>query len=208
MMRHSRMAALVGLVIVIGGPSLAQEGGEADKQALRDIKAVFEQAAAENAMERMQPHLHEPFSVVTYTDREFSDFEAFNERWKQTRAEVVGETGSYQVTLKPEPTLFFGDIAIATGDSDNVLVAASGNEYRFTSHWTAVFRKVDGEWKIVRAHSSLDPFGNPIVVGEATRRVIQIAIATAVIGLLLGAIGGYLVGGRRSRPAAEAPRQP
>ena len=80
-------------------------------------------------------------------------------------------------------------------------MASSGNEYRFTSHWTAVLRKVDGQWKIVRAHSSLDPFGNPMVVGEAKRKVMQIGIAAAAGGLLLGVVFAWLLFGRRSRPA-------
>lgn len=190
------------------GPSAIaqQEQDEADHAALREYKALFEKAASENQLDLLKPLLHEPFSVVTYTDREFTDFEAFKARWQKTRDEIVGN-GSYKVTLRPERSLIYGDMAIARGDSDNVLVTGAGNEYRFTSHWTAVFRKHDGQWKIVRVHSSLDPFGNPMIVGEVKRRMLQAGIAAAAGGLLIGGVLAYLLvrrGGRGSAANAKS----
>jgi ketosteroid isomerase-like protein len=176
---------------------------EADHAALREFKALFEKAASENQLDVLKPLLHEPFSIVTYTDREFTDFATFKARWQKTRDEIVG-SGSYKVTLKPERSQIFGDLAIARGDSDNALVTARGNEYHFTSHWTAVFRKQDGQWKVVRVHSSLDPFGNPMVIGEAKRRVIQAGIGAGVLGLLIGGVLMYFMA-RRGGPKAATP---
>lgn len=186
------------------GPSAIaqQEQDEADHAALREYKALFEKAASENQLDLLKPLLHEPFSVVTYTDREFTDFEAFKARWQKTREEIVGN-GSYKVTLRPERSLIYGELAIARGDSDNVLVTSAGNEYRFTSHWTAVFRKQDGQWKIVRVHSSLDPFGNPMIIGEVKRRMLQAGIAAAVGGLLVGSVVIYLLTRRGSAASAK-----
>jgi ketosteroid isomerase-like protein len=190
------MCVLAGAALMAGTSAVAQqEADEADHAALREYKALFEKAASENQLDLLKPLLHEPFSVVTYTDREFTDFEAFKTRWQKTRDEIVGN-GSYKVTLKPERSLIYGDMAIARGDSDNVLVTSAGNEYRFTSHWTAVFRKQDGQWKVVRVHSSLDPFGNPMVVGEVKRRMLQAALAAALGGLLIGGIVAYLMARR------------
>jgi ketosteroid isomerase-like protein len=190
------VCVLAGAALMAGTPAMAQqEADEADHAALREYKALFEKAASDNQLDLLKPLLHEPFSVVTYTDREFTDFEAFKTRWQKTRDEIVGN-GSYKVTLKPERSLIYGDMAIARGDSDNVLVTSAGNEYRFTSHWTAVFRKQDGQWKVVRVHSSLDPFGNPMVVGEVKRRMMQAALAAALGGLLIGGIVAYLMARR------------
>jgi ketosteroid isomerase-like protein len=178
---------------------------EADHAALREYKTLFEKAAAENDLDLLKPILHEPFSVVTYTDREFTDFEAFKARWQQTRDETVGD-GSYKVTLLPERSEICGDMAVAHGDSENVLVNTAGNEYKFSSHWTAVLRKVDGEWKIVRAHSSLDPFGNPMLVAGVKQKLIQVGLAAGAGGLVLGGLVAYLLGRRRStRTAAPKP---
>ena len=207
------MRAICGSLIVVailGGSHLvAQDEREPDREALRELKALFEKSATENNLDPLKPHLHEPFSVVTYTDREFTDFEAFKARWQKTRDEVVGDGGSYKVTLKPEPTEFFGDIAVTRGDSDNELVTASGNKYEFTSHWTVVLRKVDDQWKIVRVHSSIDPFGNPMVVGEVSRKLMQVGIGAAIGGLVIGAAIAWLVFGRRvQRPAPPASESP
>jgi ketosteroid isomerase-like protein len=190
-----------GSTLEPSGP-LAQE--EADHAALREFKALFEKAASENQLDLLKPMLHEPFSVVTYTDREFTDFETFKARWQKTRDQIVGN-GSYKVTLEPERSLIYGDLAIARGDSANVLVTAAGNEYHFTSHWTAVFRKQNGQWKVVRVHSSLDPFGNPMVVGEAKRRMIQAGVGAGVGGLLVGGILAFLFvrRGGHSPPATQ-----
>jgi ketosteroid isomerase-like protein len=201
---------MLAVFLIACVPAMAQEQPEdpheADHDALRAYKALFEKAAAENQLELLRPILHEPFSVVTYTDREFTDFETFKTRWQQTRDEIVGD-GSYKVTLLPVRSEIYGDMAIARGDSENVLVTAAGNEYHFTSHWTAVFRKLDGEWKVVRVHSSLDPFGNPMVVGEVKRRMLQVGSAAAVGGLILGALIAWLLarrGGRGSRASAPS----
>jgi ketosteroid isomerase-like protein len=177
---------------------------EADHQALREFKTLFEKAASENQLELLRPILHQPFSVVTYTDREFTDFEAFKSRWQKTRDEIVG-SGSYKVTLLPVRSEIYGDIAIARGDSENDLTTAADNKYHFTSHWTAVFRKQDGQWKVVRVHSSLDPFGNPMVVGEVKQRMTQAGLAAGIGGLVVGGLVAFWLG-RRSGNAAPRDR--
>lgn len=205
------LVVLMGIFVVqavFARHGMAQEDDEADHQALREMKLVFEQAASENKLDLLRPHLHEPFSAVTYTDREFTDFEAFKARWQKTRDEVVG-TGTYKVTLLPQRSEIYGDMAIARGDSKNVLVTGAGREYHFTSHWTAVFRKIDGKWKVARVHSSLDPFGNPMVVGEAWRKVLQVGIASGLGGLVVGALLAVVVGRvrRGSRNSKQRPAE-
>ncbi len=188
------------LALAIAGRAAAQEAegaDEADHQALRELKAVFEKAASENDLELLRPHVNQDFSAVTYTDREFTDFDAFKARWQKTRDEIVGN-GSYKVTLLPERSEIYGDFAIARGDSENVLVNDAGKEFRFTSHWTTVCRKVDGRWKIVRAHSSLDPFGNPMLIDGVTAKVTQVGGVAALGGLILGALGTYVAMRRRA----------
>lgn len=200
-MRLILVSCAVILGIIIGQPSaaqaVAQNVDEADHQALRDLKKVFEKAASENNLDLLRPYVNEDFSAVTYTDREFTDFEAFKARWQKTRDEIVGN-GSYKVTLLPERSEIYVDFAIARGDSENVLVNEAGKEFRFTSHWTAVCRKVDGQWKIVRAHSSLDPFGNPMLIDGVRNKILQTGAAAALGGLVVGGLAVYLMTRRRA----------
>ncbi|MEX2121316.1 MAG: nuclear transport factor 2 family protein [Pirellulales bacterium] len=191
-MRTQRLLAILLAGTVAPGSMAAQDDNEADHQALRELKAVFEKAASENNLDLLRPRLHESFTAVTYTDREFTDFEAFKTRWQATRDAIVGD-GSYKVVLRPERSLIQGDIAIARGDSNNLLVTGAGNEYHFTSHWTAICQKSDGQWKLLRAHSSLDPFGNPMVVADVRRKLIQVGLAAAVGGLVVGWLATRIV---------------
>jgi ketosteroid isomerase-like protein len=160
-------------------------GTEADHAALRQFKTLFEKAVNENQLELMRPYLDQPFSVITYKDREFSDFDAFKARWQLTRQELLGG-GRYTMKLEPDRSQIFGDIAIAHGNSDNLLVTGSGDEHHFSSHWTVVFRKVDRQWKITRAHNSLNPFDNPMLRAGVRKIVIRYVGGALVLGLILG----------------------
>ncbi len=157
---------------------------EAERQALRQLKAAFEEAVCNNDMELLRPYLHPDFTFVTFTDREFNDFRKFKQRWESTRRKLIGR-GSYTVELLPDRTQFAGDIAICKGDSRNTIVMENGKMMRFTAKWTAVCQKVEGEWLILRAHNSLDPFGNPMVKSGVKR----LACWSSFLGVVLG---GYL----------------
>jgi ketosteroid isomerase-like protein len=195
MCRLSPFAALAGCLISF--PALlpfsatavepTEEVDHADHEALRALRAVFEKAASENQLDLLEPYLDQPFSVVTFTDREFTDFDVFKAQWQKTRDRLLAG-GSYSVKLNPELSRLHGDLALCKGSSDNVLRTGSGQEYRFKSNWTAVCRKVDGKWKIVRAHSSLDPFGNPMVLAGAKDAVIKGVVIAGVCGLILGGL--------------------
>jgi hypothetical protein len=45
-----------------------------------------------------------------------------------------------------------------------------------------------------------------MLVGEVTQKLVQVGIAAAVGGLLVGAVIAYLVLGRRDKPAGPADR--
>ena len=69
---------------------LAQENAdEAEHEALRGLKAVFEEAVNKNQMELIRPYLDKDFSVVTFTDREFTDFDKFIAQWAKTREQIL-----------------------------------------------------------------------------------------------------------------------
>lgn len=180
----------------------AQENDrEADHQGLRELKAVAEEAINTNNLELLRPHLDEPFSIVTYTDSEFSDFDAFQAQWQKTRDELL-EGGSYTTKLLPERSQLFGDIAVCRGNSENVLVTGDGSRYEFESRWTAICRQVDGEWKIVRAHSSLNPFTNPLMKDRVKWMLIQWGCGALLVGLLVGFLLRAMTARRSGGPAS------
>ena len=162
---------------------VAQE--EADHDALRQIRAVAEKAINTNNLDLFKPYLADDFSIVTYTDREFSDFVAFKQRWQKTRDELL-DGGTYTTEMQPELSQIIGDIAIARGNSQNVLINGSGERFEFPSRWTAVLHKVDGQWKVVRAHSSLSPFDNPLLRAGVKDIVIKVGASALLVGLVVG----------------------
>ena len=183
--------------------SLAQDDHEADHDALRKLRAVAEEAINTNQLDLFKPYLADDFSIVTYTDREFTEFEAFKSRWQQTRNELLAG-GTYSTTMNPELSMIVGDVAIARGNSDNVLTTGAGQRYEFPSNWTAVLRKVDGNWKIVRAHSSLSPFDNPMLRAAVKDMMLKVGAIALAVGVIVGAFAMWLIGRRRRTPPAAA----
>jgi hypothetical protein len=105
--------------------------------------------------------------------------------WSDIHA-LMGEGGRYTTTLNPELSVLLGDVALARGTSDDVVVTSDGQEFRFTSLWSAVLQKEGGAWKLRQVQGTIDPVDNPFV-REFTRRSVMGAGA-------LGAGGGILLG--------------
>jgi len=173
------------------------DGGEDLGGGLHGGRAVAEEAINNNKLDLFRPHLADDFSIVTYTDREFADFEAFKAQWQKTRDELL-EGGSYTTEMNPERSLILGDIAIACGNSHNVLTTGGGERFEFPSRWTAVLQKQDGQWKVLRAHSSLSPFDNPMMISAVEWKLIYVGAASAAAGFFVGALGIWLVGRRKT----------
>jgi len=65
------------------------------------------------------------------------------------------------------------------------------------TRWTAVVAKEsDGQWRLRGMHIGTNFLDNPILT-EAANTVRNVGIAAAAGGLLLGALGGFLLGRRR-----------
>ncbi|MEM7455472.1 MAG: hypothetical protein AAF456_14060 [Planctomycetota bacterium] len=159
---------------------------EADREQLLELKAVVEEAMSnDDRIHILREHVADDFSVVTFTSREFNDFDVFVEEWNKSREKFLNG-GTFTVNIVPEPAVFDGDIAICFGNSDNVMVTGSGGEFKFESPWSATCRKVDGQWKLVRAHSSIDPFDNPVLNANIKKYLWIVGVACVVAGLLIG----------------------
>lgn len=168
--------------------SLAEDnnGTEEDHNALRELKALYEKSVNTNNMELLRPVMADKFSVITFTGREFTDFGTFKTQWAKTREKMLGETGSFSVELIPQRSRIFGDTAITFGSSNNTMVTGDGDKFEFPVSWTAACRKIDGEWKIVRAHGSISPFDNPMLKSKVRSYILYTAVAGALAGLIAG----------------------
>lgn len=165
---------------------------ETEREKLQLLKSIFENAVENNSIEDMKEHVHPDFSFVSFTDKSFDNFDAFKKQWDITRKQMIG-SGSFTTHLNPEPTLFIDDIAISYGKAENKLVDSKGQCFQFENHWTVVFKKVDSKWKVLRAHNSLDPFANPMLVRGVKNKLIKFSILSFLGGAILCSILVYLM---------------
>lgn len=85
-MQKSRFLSLIILFYLAFIPqTVFAEDDEVDHDALRNIRDVYQEAANTNKLEILRPYLAPDFSVVTFTDTEFDDFEKFKAQWQTTR---------------------------------------------------------------------------------------------------------------------------
>lgn len=163
-----------------------------ERDQLREVQAVFEKAVENNTIEDLRPYTDPQFSYVSFTDRAFSDFDTFCKQWKITRQDMLG-SGSFKTQLDPEPSLFMGDIAVCHGNSKNCLINDKGKKFNFSSHWTVIFRRSAGSWKVLRAHNSLNPFSNPMLVHGVKQKLANFSIITFILGGLLCSLLTFLL---------------
>jgi ketosteroid isomerase-like protein len=171
---------------------------EADHEALRGLKAVYEEAVRNNRIEALAPHFHADFHGVMVTGRAVNSFADVQQVWRDIRG-LMGEGGSDTTTVNPERSVILGDLALARGTTDDVVKNSSGQEYRFTTLWTATLQRDGASWKIRSLQGTMDPIGNPFVVEIAKGTVLRYASATGLIGLVLGLLLGRVWGRRRAR---------
>ena len=172
---------LLTLLIALTLPSLATER---DKDALRNLKAIYEKAVSTRDLSLLKPHLAADFTAVMITADEVKGYEGILSYWKKVE-DFLGKEGTYQVTVNPDDTIFEGNIAIAKGRAQEHAVR-SGKVLDFTSQWTAIARKEGEAWKIVRIQASIDPVGNPIIAALQGYKLWLIGLAALVIGVIVG----------------------
>ncbi len=157
---------------------------EEDKDALRKLRTIYEQAIASRDLSSLEPHLAKDFSAVMITADEVKGYAGIVKYWGKV-TDFLGKDGIYQVTVDPDDTIFQGDTAIATGRAEEHVVRG-GKTLDFTSRWTAVARKEGADWKLVRIQASIDPINNPLISTVQGVEKWIIGAMALVIGLVAG----------------------
>lgn len=177
------------LLIALALPALSND---ADKEALRTLRGIYEKAIASRDLSLLKPHLAADFTAVMITADEVKGYEGITAYWKKVE-DFLGKGGTYQVTIQPDDTLFEGNLAIAKGRAKEHVVRG-GKTLDFTSVWTVIARKEGDVWKIVRLQASIDPVGNPIIaVLQGVKQWLHAGAA-----LIIGGMAGFLIGRRKN----------
>ena len=164
---------------------------EAEHEALRKLKAAYEDAVGNSHIDALSGSFHSDFHGVMVTGRAVNSFADVQQFWRDIRG-LIGEGGRYTTTVNPERSVILGDVALARGTTDDVVKTSDGHEYRFTTLWTATLQKEGGAWKIRSVQGTMDPIANPFVREFEKRLLVRVSsgvgVASLVIGALIGAV--------------------
>ena len=169
-------------------PLRARADEEADHNALRAIRAMYEDALNNNDLAKIKPLLADGFTGVMISGEELKSFEDLQVFWKKVR-NLIGPGGSYHVKVITDRTDIFGDIGVSRGYNEEVFHTSGGKTFEFRAPWTAVTRRQNGEWKIFRVHAALNPMDNVII----TEIVRQAKLLFGLSGLAIGLVAGVIV---------------
>ncbi len=164
-----------------------------DRDALRALAHRYEEAINQGDLTVLSNSVAPNASAVFMTSDEFigiQSMQAFLDEVKK----MMGKGSRYTIKLAPDTTDFFGDFALAKGTCDEIATLGSGQTFSYKTHWTAVLRKENGEWKATRLHVSLNPFENPFITAKISVRTW----ITGGIAGILGLVIGFLLGMRKS----------
>lgn len=178
-------------------PPAVDAAEEAEHAAIRQLRALYEQAIRDGTPEKLAPHIASDFRGVMVTGRLVKNVEELQRYWADIQ-ELIGPGGSYTTTLNPELSVILGDIALARGSTDDVVVTGEGREFRFTSLWTATLQKIDGVWKVRQMQGSIDPVDNAFVREFGRRALLPAAGAAGAAGLVVGVGVGWWLARRRT----------
>jgi ketosteroid isomerase-like protein len=198
-MKKTKYMMQTGLAIAVAclmtGETLYADA-EADHNSLRQIKASYEDAINSGDLDKLAPYLSNDFTAVLATGDSIKGLDQLKQVWQKIRASL-GPGGTYNGQLEPDLSDLFGDIAITHGNVHEKVRMSSGKELNFQTTWTAVLHRENGQWKVVRAQATMNPFENEVV--EMIYKKTKWSFGLG--GLALGLIAGFFANNIRRRSA-------
>ena len=201
-----RLLLLLAFALILLTPALAQNSPpptatslpdeETLHQELRGLKKIYEDAINSGDLKAMAPIFGSKTSGVVATNEEFHTLDEMQQIFDRFKNNL-GPGYVYRVTLNPERSLIFGDIAVCLGTSDEYIKSGAGNEFKLQTRWTAVLRREEGRWHLLRSQVSMDPFHNSVTDHFFASARNLYGGGGLAIGLLAGLGIGYLWRGRR-----------
>lgn len=162
-------------------------GRAADHDALRKLRAAYEDAVNSRDLAKLKPLLADGFTGVMISGEEIKSFEDVQAFWKRIW-DRIGTGGRYHVNVITDQTDFDGDVGISRGYTEELIHTAAGKDYAVQARWTAITRKQNGEWKVFRIQGSVNPMDNAAIAYMLKQAKILFGAIGAVIGLALGFI--------------------
>ena len=172
--------------------AIGQDSRDADRQALRTILQDIEKGINDSNIDLMAMHIHEQ-AVITWLNAEVSQGpEGVKSYFRRMIGDAPGTVLSkYSTHPKVSgPAVFYGDVAVANGTTEDEFTPHNRSVFKFDSRWTATLMKNDGHWKIVALHLSTNSFNN-VLTAELRQLSIYTGVGGAFVGLVIAVAGMY-----------------
>jgi ketosteroid isomerase-like protein len=193
---------LVIVTLLAVAPAYALDpdsSAEADHEALRQLKVDL--VAALNAQDfgALGQLFNEPFTSTVITQDRFTDLDSAKIYFNQlfTRPEMKMASVKFQADSDALSTIFTGTFALSTGTTIETYTLADGRVFDIQGRWTAVSVKDGDGWKLAGFHGGTNFLDNP-VLNAVKDSVPETGAVAAAGGLVIGLLGGWFIGRRRS----------
>jgi len=179
----------------------------ADAAALGEIVTAYERSIRSGDVSKsgIRKNLAAGFSAVLPSGQLIGSYGDLSKAENALRT-MVGRGTRYESTeVVVDPLIEVGgDLAAFTGRTVSKATAQAGKNLAFTTFWSAVARKEDGAWRLLRHQAVMDPSTNPWHQDESTGPGWGLVLGSGLLGGLAGAVLGFAAArvlGGRSRPA-------
>lgn len=196
---RSRLTALVSLFLAALAANLPGALRAADDPKLHDelraLRGVYETAINTGNLTPLAPLFTAETSGVVVNNQTFTSLAELKAIYEKFHASFPGVV--YTIKMDAAPTQIYGDIAVAHGTCEENAKMSVGH-FGYKSHWTAVLRRSDGQWKLIRSQFTMDPFGNSIVEYFVRQAKLWFGIGGVLVGLAAGFLLARMIAGRRA----------
>lgn len=192
-MKFERVVLLIGVCLAM--PGFVHADAEADHNALRKIKVVYEDAMNSGDLDKLRPYIASGFTAVMATGDEVKGIDELKTFWANVKKKL-GDNVTYHIAVEPELSDLYGDIAIARGKATESIGMGS-RKLDLQTNWITILHKENGQWKGVRSQATINAFENPVIDLLLKKAKLIFGLG----GLILGIFIGLLIPFRRSKRA-------
>jgi ketosteroid isomerase-like protein len=143
---------------------------------------------------KIEPYLHPTFTITTVDNQVFHKVPEFEKYWNQQFSSIIKDI---KMTLNDDTirTFLSSQTVVSSGDAIATFSFQDGKSADMAMRWTAVLQKLEDKWTIQSLHFSSNLLDNPVL--NTTQQFGQnVAIASGVGGLLLGAVATWVIKSR------------
>jgi ketosteroid isomerase-like protein len=193
--RALALASALVLALNLIPASRAAQSEEQLHEELRQLKTVYEKAISSGDLAPLESLFTPESSGVVVDNQPFRNFAELKDIYDRFRAQFPGVV--YRITLDPEKSRIFGDLAVAYGTASEDVTTDAGN-FKYQSSFTVILRRTPAGWKLVRSQVTMDPFGNSVVAHFLSRTKLYYGLGALLVGALVGFAAGRASGRRAS----------